>query len=235
MWVRYFAAKSLGSAPAFDESGTKALVQVSLQDEAMQVRIAAVQALAHSGQADLLPLFSTLADSAESDLAKAALKGLGALHNSDALPILMAALERGEDEVRRTAFQALGESQQVLAIEPLTRAIQNEDRGVATYALEALGQLDREEAVAAIVECLRWPRWRKICMNTLARKASARMPWLARGLKHPDADVRRSIVEVLSRMRDRAATLCLQGSLSDAEPAVRHAATTALAQARAPS
>ncbi len=230
VWVRYFAAKALASEPSLESATEEALEHAAREDKGTQVRIAAVDALARHGGAGRLTLFASLVESEETDLARAALKALGASRNRDAIPILVAALDRDEGEIRRAAILALGETGEEMAIEPLARAVMEQEGELATSALEALGRLDHPDAIAALVDLTRWPRWRETCMTVLTRQARERTEWVAQGLHHENLDVRRTIVEVLSRVRHRQATNALQNALTDEEPAVRFPALATVAQ-----
>ena len=231
VWVRYFAAKSLGTDAAPEEAIVRPLVWVAQNDIAMQVRIAAVEALGRMRHATVLPVLKSLANAKETDLAQAALKALGTTRQGTALQVLVAALDTDEPEQRRAALQALGESGQASAVEPLCRALRDEDRELAVVAIDALGRLDCPEAVAALTDLTRWPRWRETCIAALVHAAHARVSWIGKGLENPDLDVRRAIIEVLARRREPAATGMLRSALSDPEPAVRQAAIAALAHA----
>ena len=226
VWVRYYAAKKLAVLLAPSDGTLIALARAAQQDTAMQVRIAAVEGLGHGSA---LPLLITLAMDADSDIAQAALKALGASRHSGALPILVATLDSEDPVKRKVAVEALGKSGLSAAVEPLCRFTPDEDRDLAAKAIDALGRLDCVEGVAAVVDLLRSPRWRETCTMVLTRMAPRRIDWVAKGLSHQNPDVRRSIVEVLARTNERVATQALRGAVSDTNPAVRYAVLAALA------
>ena len=126
-------------------------------------------------------------------------------------------------------MEAVGKSGSSAAVEPLCRMTRDEDRDLVATAIDALGQLDCVEGVAALLDLLRSPRWRDTCMMVLTRIAPRRLDWVAKGLNHQNQDVRRSVVEMLARMRGPVAAAMLRGAVSDTSPAVRYVALAALA------
>lgn len=229
VWVRYYAAKALGAESALDQPALNALENLARNDEAMQVRVAAVEALTRFSNPALLPLFAALAHSPDADLARAALWALGAMRHRDALPELIAALDSGESVARRAAIEALGASKQPAAVEPLGRAVHDEDHDLAAAAIEALGHIDCIQAVKALIEWMQFARWRDTCIEVLIRNGCGRVDWIAGGLEHSNLDVRRGVIEVLTRMHDRNAVWALRIGATDSTAAVRYAAMTALA------
>jgi HEAT repeat protein len=226
VWVRYYAAKKLSVLLAPSDNSLQALSRLAQQDTAMQVRIACIEGLGHGSA---LPLLIALAADADSDIAQAALKSLGASRHSGALPILLATLDSEDSGKRKVAVEALGKSGLSAAVEPLCRILRDEDRDLVATAIDALGRLDCVEGVAALVDFLQSPRWRETCIMILARMAPRRMDWVAKGLNHQNPDVRRGIVEVLAFMSESVAVQMLRGAVSDTNPAVRYAALAALA------
>jgi HEAT repeat protein len=66
----------------------------------------------------------------------------------------------------------------------------------------------------------------------LSRLPAARIESMAQHLRHPDAVVRRTVVELLGRSRHSQATTLVVEALADSSALVREAATLALARRR---
>ena len=122
-------------------------------DPAMQVRIAAVEALGQLGDASSIPLLATLAQSPDTDLVRTAIAALGATRQVDAMPPLTIALESPDAARRIDALRALGSTGPCRRLRPsLHRAAQSAlDAGSAKTAIEALGQIPCPEAIAALI------------------------------------------------------------------------------------
>jgi HEAT repeat protein len=230
VWVRYHAAKSLATLKRLDDDTLNTLTRLVREDAAQQVRIAAVEAVATAKTADIISFLAEAASSEAAELAQAAVTALGSMREVPTLPYLLAALASSVTETRLVAVAALGASGLPASVEHLWRLTNDDNPNLAAAAIEALGNLDCEEAVSELVEFSRLPRWRESCIRLLSGTAPARLGVLARGLQHPDVDVRRSVVEALTRSRHSSAWQILRSALSDAEACVRYAAMTALAQ-----
>ena len=90
-WVRYYAVRSV-ARPALAAS-LETLHRLAERDPAMQVRVAAVEALGQFGEASSIPLLRALAQSPDTDLVRTAIAALGATRQVDAMPPLTIALE----------------------------------------------------------------------------------------------------------------------------------------------
>jgi HEAT repeat protein len=227
-WVRYYAVRSVGCqkfAPALD-----ALSRLAQADPAMQVRVAAVEAIGAVGGTRVLPLLLSLADAPDQDLARAALAALGATGHPDALPPLLASLDSADEARRLGALQALGKSGLAEALPALQRVVVgNSNADVVDAGISALAQFPRPEAVDVLIALTALPASRAACVAALARAASGHLTPVAQGLSHSLLDVRRAVVEALARTRDPEAVAPLLRALEDAGPSVRLAALTALA------
>jgi HEAT repeat protein len=234
VWVRYYAARALGSAKALDAPALEKLGACARSDDATQVRLACIQALIPYRWAARKSLYAELIHSPDGDLARAALTALGELHDNDSINMLIQTLDSDEMERRLAALEALGASGQQAAVGPLVRAVHEQNPDVARAAATALGQCECAEAAAALIELTALPRWRETCITVLTRMARQHCDWVVPGLEHPDLDVRRTVVQALSATRLRQASDAIRRAQFDISPAVRHAATMALAHATFP-
>jgi len=230
VWVRYFAIRSLLAIQAHGGFISE-LTQLASNDPAMQVRLAAIEALGECG-ALALPTLLDLSNAEASDLAGAALAALGASGQAEAIQRLVEALQSPDTERRILAARALARTGSPEAVGPLLAAALGSDERTAAEAIGALAQLGIPAAAAALIDISRLPGRREKCIDALAAMAGTAVPALAQSLFQGDLDVRRAIVEILSRIGQPAAVDALEVALNDREAAVRHAALSALAHIR---
>jgi HEAT repeat protein len=258
-WVRYFAVRGLGARR--DVEGIDLLLRIAEFDGATQVRVAAIDALGVLKADRAVGLLIRLAAAADPDLKHAALLALGPLPHSEIFPVLVAAASAEELSTRLAGIHALGSSTpgsstNSLAIEKLRQiAIADPDGTAMRAAIDALKHSPLQAACEALLSLTAFPRCREDCVIALSGCDGAGcdgagldgagldgtgldgtgLDGLARGLmKHESVDVRRSVVEALSRHADQRRLQHLQVALHDPMLAVRHAAAKALAVLMAP-
>jgi HEAT repeat protein len=230
VWVRYFAIRSLTAINRL--SGVvSALARLAEADPAMQVRIAAVEALAQCGPQAFF-LLARLSQSAESDLSYAALESLGAIEHVGRFEILDAALKSDDSERRIRAIRAFARTHHPIAIQPLLAIAIGRDEREAREAIDGLLSLKMFEAAQALVQAASIPARRDRCIAALAGMANLAVPALAEGLRGGDVDTKRVIVEVLTRIRTPEAVELLEAALTDTAPGVRFAALVSLSNIR---
>jgi HEAT repeat protein len=233
-WVRYFAARSLGQRGALE--GTDALADVAQTDKLNHVRIAALEALGRIGGERAAAIAAPFVESDDADLARAALVALGNITHPDALAPLINALRSTDGGLRAGAAAALGERGGTEAFEPLQRlAATDAEPAVFEAAIVALKKLATAEAIASLVALTADATRREAASAALAGVPDTKIEDVARGLSHHMVEVRRTIVEVLARMKRPRASELLRGALDDADASVRLAAADALGKSYQPS
>nr|WP_153868780.1 MULTISPECIES: HEAT repeat domain-containing protein [Myxococcaceae] len=235
-WVRYYACQSLGrrgDAGAVDE------VVALMDDEAGQVRVAAVEALAHLRTPAALAALRRAASAPDADLQRAALLGLGAQRQVDSLPALLSALDAPDAATRLVAVSALaafggnapgggGGPPEVLPA--LGRAAHDPDESVRTAALGFLAAREEPAATALLVGLLAHPAARAAALSALAQPVPGRIAGLQAGLESADEEVAPLVVAALARMGRADATAALVDTLKGGHAHSRRAAASALAQ-----
>lgn len=249
-WVRYFSARSLGkferlaSGPPPSRNGAASiscpegttpdeifntLVRITLKDTAIQVRIAAMEALGRTGGPRAVPVLSPLIDESNPDIARAAMGALGLIDHPDALQPLLTALHTADPMKRQNAIRAFGERGGPDAAGALRWvATTDRDDAVVEAAVEALAHMGSPEAVTALLTIAEDPRRRESCVSALASLGEAKADWIARGFGHADPAVRVATVQALARMKQPRATQRLLAALDDREAPVRLEAVSAL-------
>jgi HEAT repeat protein len=228
-WVRYYAARSLGRLAT-----PEALDRLSIaakSDAATHVRIAAAEALAAIGEPEAAGVLSALLDSSERDLSNAAAIALGSIGHPDALPPLISLLRSKDRDKRLSAVNALAgrsDHEVIRALEWI--AALDKDPDVASASVERLAALASPESLASVVRLTVQPALREACVVALSQIDASKLEILARGLDHPQKDVRCAVVDALGRRKHPAAADVLSRALDDEDPSVRSAAVLAFAR-----
>ena len=234
MWVRYFAAGSLGRHR--DRSALDVLRRLATADPAPPVRIAAIEAVGRICGPGSLDILSPLIEE-DGDIGLAAIRASGCVRTEETVAALRTVL-RSRDSARRTAaIEAIAACGGDDAVEPLQwTASSDTDPSVVRAALNGLGTIANSNtnasgaAVRALVALLADSSRRTAAMDVAARLAPTAIPVLAESMGTDDPPVRRGVVEALGRLSHSVASAYLQKALSDADDAVRREAVRALAR-----
>jgi HEAT repeat protein len=226
VWVRYNAVRSLGKLDRHHQCIDR-INSIAMSDPAVQVRIAATDALANYGSV-MLPALRDLLRQSNEDLAEAAISALGRLQLAEAIPDLTAMVGSGRPRLQMAAIRALGASKQVTALTPLKEVAGAADAGLVREAIAALGILGNAESCEALLWLAQFPRNRKAVIAALLDVPPAAVTVLLNRLPALPLDVSRSVIEVLSRMRSSTALDGLELGMVDPRPAIRFAALAAI-------
>ena len=233
LWVRYYAARALGERG--DAAAVAPLTACAAADTAPHVRIAALDALGFIGNADAWPALSACAEDPDEDVTAAALRALGALRTSEGLSLLQRATRAESIKIRLSAVAGLGADGSPAAVSALAWLAGTDTiPAVFEAAVAALADIASStsaaasSAVDALVELQAIARRAETASGALCRLGAARVDDVARGLAHPQADVRRRTVDTLARMRTSAATRFVAQALDDEVAAVRETAVLAV-------
>jgi HEAT repeat protein len=226
-WIRYYAARSLGrtgSPEAID-----VLAAAARSDEANQVRIAAADALGSIGGARVVSVLSPLVDADDRDLARAALNALGAVGHPDAMHPIAAVLQSRDASRRLDAVMAMATRRNddaVAALEAI--GAHDPDPKVSEAAMDRLAAMATPASIRSLLGLAADRRVRDRAISALAAVDSAHMDRIGTGLDDPRIDVRRAVVEALSRKKHPMASELLSKALEDQAAPVRLAAVLAL-------
>jgi HEAT repeat protein len=226
-WIRYYAARSLGRAGS--PEAIDVLASAVRKDEANQVRIAAADALGSIGGPRVVSVLSPLADAEDRDLARAALNALGAVGHPDAIHPISGVLQSPDASRRFDAVLAMAIRRNDDAAAVLEAvAARDCDPKVSEAAMRQLAIMATPASIGSLIRLAADRAVRDRAINALAELDAAQIGQVAAGLDNPDTDVRRAIVEVLSRMKHPRASELLSKALEDEAPPVRLAAVMAL-------
>jgi HEAT repeat protein len=233
VWVRYFAARALAEHGTPDS--LDALAVVAAGDAAPHVRIAAIETIGRIDGPRAAGLLAPHADEHAAEIATAAVVALGHVSDAAAMAPLAHAL-RSDDRSRRfAAVRALtvrAGSESVAALRWTAGADAAEE--VAGAAFEGLAQLAARldavgvDAIDALIDLTANLTCRETAIATLAGAAGAHLDRIALGLDHVAPEVRRAMVDVLTRIKDADAARHVRAALDHRDPALREAAITAL-------
>ena len=231
-WVRYYAAQSLGRHAAAKAPQALAAVDAIvalMDDEAGQVRVAAVEALAAFRTPQALAALRRAASSPDADLQRAALLGLGSQAQPDALPALLAALDAQDPATRLVAVSALEGFRDPEVLPALARAARDVDESVRTAALGFLATREEPQATATLVGLLAHPAARAAALAALAQPVPGRIAGVQATLEAADEELAPLLVSALARMGRADATAALVDTLTGGHVHSRRAAAAALA------
>ncbi|MET0411274.1 MAG: HEAT repeat domain-containing protein [Polyangiaceae bacterium] len=224
-WARYYACQALGKLAV--ESATAAIVQ-RLDDDAGQVRVAAIEALSHL-RGDLA--FSALKHASQQpdpDARRAALIGLGLSRRIEALPLLCQVARAPEAATRLVALSALAELDDPRALDELARAVDDDDENVSSAAIGFLGERAGSDATQILCALLARPALRHRVQGTLATPREGRVAGLLAALRSADDELAARLTSILARLNQPEATAALFEGMTLPNAAARKAAATTL-------
>ncbi|MGV3621557.1 MAG: HEAT repeat domain-containing protein, partial [Archangium sp.] len=225
-WVRYFAVQALGRRA--HDAAAEAIAAL-LEDPAGQVRVAAVEALSHLSSEHARRSLRTAATSADVEMQRAALIGLGLSGHPESVPLLLAAAESDSAPTRLLALSVLAEHAPQAALAALRRAVDDSNEDVSSAAAGFLGALPLPEATRALVELISQPAHRERALSLLSKPAPNRVSQLLRSLPEADEVLAPLLAATLARLRDGDARDALLHALTRGNVAARQAAAAALA------
>lgn len=228
-WVRYYAVRSLSRHGA--GAAERRLSALAMDDDALPVRLAAIEALGEIGGTAAAAALTSLTADRDSSVAAAALAALGTAEGEDVLPTLLAAFQTSERDRHQAALAALGVRRAGAAVTAVGRIARGEtDPEIRALAVHVLGEIGTDAAVTTLIELTADPRRSAAAVAVLARVGESRLPALGAGLDHEDVEIRCAVADALARTRSRQAIPFLAGALDDVSPTVREAAASALAR-----
>ncbi len=224
-WARYYACQSAGKLGAVEL--TSDLIP-RVVDDAGQVRVSAVEALARIGGEGAFEALCNAAKSTDDDLRRAALLGLGSTKRLESLPILRAALG---DESTATRLIALGALEALDVPEraaAIAHATSDADENVRTAAYAALGTLPGRDVARALVARLDDANDGDRALSALSRADVGRVDAIVEALATASSALADRLVSALTRMRDPKSNAALEALLELDNVSARRAAARAL-------
>jgi HEAT repeat protein len=232
-WVRYFAARAL--AQHRHEDSLDVLAAVASTDNAPHVRLAALEAIGRIDGSRATALLAPYAEHCETELAVAAIDGLGHGSDTSGIGVLRRALGAPDPSRRTAAARALAARADPEGVEALQWAATADTHNeVVRAAFEGLERVaagnsgGRARAAEALIALTADRARRESAIATLARVSGAHLERVAGALNHGSSDVRRAMIDVLTRSRDLNAAVHLRQALDNDDAAVREAAITTL-------
>lgn len=233
--VRVEAARALGLLA--DERVEKSLIK-TIVGGSWRLKMVAIHALGQVGGVGAFSFLTKLQERGESvNENMAAMEALGMLgvrlggkHQRRIFDGLMRIFIRGDGPQRCAATRALGALRDTRALDPLLQAAIHARGELQCAAVQALGMLADPQAVPPLISILTSSEYhvRQDTANALVRIGQVAIGPSLAVLRHPDAEIRRSVIEVLGKLRAREAVAELIGQVADRHVEVRQAAVNAL-------
>ncbi len=230
-WVRYYACQAAGRLALNDAT---LAVAVLLDDEAGQVRVAAVEALSHLDNPAALDALCKVASGTEPDLQRAALIGLGMARRGKGLEHVLAATQSENAATRLVAVSALAESKAPESVAVLGALARDADENVRSAALGFLGAEPSSEATALLLDLRGSSATADRIEALLATPSEGRVLGLTSRLGTADTETANFLCSLLARVRTPEATLALLQTLGQGGATARKAAAVAVASLRTP-
>ena len=204
-------------------------------------RIAATRAVAAIGQAASVPVLLDLITASDSDVAQAALEGLAGVPGADADAAVLSLLKSSSAPTRLAGIDLVGRRRLVAAVPALVTAAADSDAKVRSSASQRLRKLGTPAEVPALLNLLLHPyssnpsdlnglgeALSSICTSADS-KTTATEPIIA-ALSGAAPEPKAVLLGVLGAVGGENSLVAVRGALNDAQPEVRDAATSALAE-----
>jgi HEAT repeat protein len=225
-WVRYYACQSLGRRHVSD--ACSAIVAL-MDDPSGQVRVAAVEALAHLNDERAFAALANAARSSDADVRRAGLTGLGIARRPETVSILRAAASAEDSATRLVAIGALAEFDSPEVVPTLAHSASDPDESVRGAAIGYLSTRLGADATAALLSQLPNLLVRDRVIDALAVAADERVEGVLAALEAADADRAPLLVAALTRMRRPSSQAALASALGFENVHARRSAAAALA------
>jgi HEAT repeat protein len=233
--VRVEAARALGLLG--DARAEKPLIK-AISAGSWRLRMVAIHALGQVGHLeafDFLTAIQTRSTSLNESLAAMEALGvlggrLGGQHQHQIFDMLTRLFIRGDGLQRCAAARALGALGNVRALDPLIQAAIHARGELQCAAVQALGMLGNPQAVPPLISILTSSDYsvRQDTADALVRIGREAIGPSLAVLQHPDPGIRRSVIEVLGKLRACEAVEALIEQVNDRHVEVRQAAVSAL-------
>ncbi len=225
-WVRYYATQSLGRLKV--NAAAPWLIE-RMSDESGQVRVAAVESLAHLDDVGAEGALVVAARSPDHDMRRAALLGLGISRRAGALPLLREGAIADEPATRLVAIGALAELDAPEVVPALAHAATDPDESVRSAAIGYLATRPTDDATFALLGLLQTSPMRDRILDALAVAADQRVEAVLSLVEGAGPEHASLYVAALSRMRRPSSQAALASTLGCSNVHARRAAASALA------
>ena len=225
-WVRYYACQSLGKLAIM-----AALPDVIplVDDPAGQVRVAAVESIAKLGDGQATAVLDGACRSADPDIRRVAIFGLGACKRSEALPILLREARSEDSATRLYALSAMAEMDSDEVTEALARATLDSVLIVKNAAIAFLSVREGAKATRWLIAQLLDTNGRNGAMAALQNPVMGRIDELLLALQSAEPPLTPLLMGALSRMNSLEGQAAIETAFADDNVHARRSAALALA------
>jgi HEAT repeat protein len=224
-WVTYFACQSLGKLRDTDSSPT---IVGLLDHPAGQVRVAAVEALAHLQTPEARHALRAAVSSPDADVRRAALVGLGMSRHEEALPILVDAARSADLATRLIALSALADQDRPEVLPVLLQAANEPEETIREAAISRIAEWNGPGATHVLVGLLGSQVTRERALEGLTLPAPGRIAGILAALEGADGELAGLLVSALARMNRAEGRAAIVSALEMSSTFPRRAAAEAL-------
>ena len=210
-WVRYYACQALGRLEIFAALGP---VIDLIDDPAGQVRVAAIEAISKLGDGQATAVLDGACRSADPDIRRASILGLGGCKRSEALPILLREARAEDSATRLYALSALAETDADEATAALARATLDVVPLVKSAAIAFLSARSGAEATRWLIAQLLDGDGGSAALAALQNPVAGRIDEILVALQSAEQPLTSLLVSALARMPPPDGPLAIEAAFA---------------------
>jgi len=210
-WVRYYACQALGRLEIFAALGA---VIALIDDPAGQVRVGAIEAISKLGDGQATAVLDGACRSADPDIRRASILGLGGCKRSEALPILLREARAEDSATRLYALSALAETDSEDATHALARGTLDPVLLVKSAAIAFLSARSGPEATRWLIAQLLDGHGGSGALAALQNPVAGRIAEILVALHTAEQPLTSLLVSALSRMPPPEGPLAIEAAFA---------------------
>ncbi len=230
-WTRYYSCQSLGRLK-YDQAAIH--IAKLLDDEAGQVRVAAVEALSHFQSSVAHDALKTAAEKSDIEVRRAAMIGLGLVRKIETLPLLLTAIKSADPATRLVALSAAANFPTERVLGSLSAAASDSDAQISNSAIHLLGARQEQEATEVLVELLPNQKLSDRVKAALLLPSNGRVSGILVALESAHHELAAVLISILAKLPKLEARSALLAAIRLHNVAARKAAAPVLAARKDP-
>lgn len=226
-WVRYYSIRTI--CYHLLREHLPILMVMAEKDKAIHVRLAAIEAIGQLNGIQAIPLFSKLLHDEINDIVLTTIYALGMLESENSLILLMPLINDRDTYKRSAAIKAVSHFNVPEVIEKLHWIAATENLPMITNAaIEGLSTLNSVQSIDYLIQLSLIPKIKEKCITALIQQKNLALPHLVITFNERPAQIKKNIIEFLSRSKKPEASEALIQFLNHENAQVRLEAMNAL-------